>query len=104
MAEDRFDDLAKGLASGRMSRRGALRSMGAGLAGALAAVLLPSAAHAAPCPEGQQKCGGAGCCPEGTVCCKVQGAHFCCETGGLVNVGCPSTIARAVSLGCIRIG
>lgn len=103
MAE-RFDELARQTAEQGVSRRRALRNLGLGLGGAVLAAVAPSAAKAAPCPEGSQKCGGAGCCPDETVCCKVQGAHFCCPTEGLINLGgCPGTQVLAVSVGCTRV-
>lgn len=102
MAE-RFDQLARDITEKGVSRRGVLRKLGLGLGGALVAAAVPASAQAAPCPQGSQKCGGAGCCPQDTVCCKIQGAHFCCPTGGLVNTGCPSTQALAISVGCVRV-
>lgn len=100
---DRFDQLAKDTAEKRVSRRGVLRKLGLGVGGALVAAAVPATAQARPCPAGSQKCGGAGCCPKDTVCCKIQGAHFCCPTGGVVNLGCPGTQVLAINLGCVRV-
>lgn len=102
MSEDRFDMFSRDAADG-MTRRKAVRRIGAGMGAALAAALLPATAEAA-CPSGSQKCGGAGCCPDGAVCCKIQGAHYCCPTAGLINLGgCPGTQAAAINLGCTRV-
>jgi Stigma-specific protein, Stig1 len=52
-----FDELARGLASGSISRGKALKLMGAALVGsALASV--PGMAWARGCPQGQTRCGG----------------------------------------------
>ena len=80
MGEHSFDELARGLASGSLSRRKALRLMGAALVGgALASI--PGVALAAPCPSGQAPCGGSAsrgrCCEEG-LCCKGGARPFCC--------------------------
>jgi len=99
-----FDQVAREAAEKGVSRRGVLRKLGIGVGGALVAAIVPASAQAAPCPEGGQKCGGAGCCPEDTTCCKIQGAHFCCATGGLINVGCPATQVGALRIGCVRVG
>src|SRR5215213_8308633 len=50
-----FDELTKGLATGAVSRRKALRWMGSALVGA-ALASVPGVAWAA-CPEGQTRCG-----------------------------------------------
>src|SRR5215217_4516829 len=50
-----FDELTKGLATGAVSRRKALRWMGSALVGA-ALASVPRVAWAA-CPEGQTRCG-----------------------------------------------
>jgi len=95
MDQERFDELAKTLASG-VSRREALRKIGGGLLGAALAALLPTKADAKPggggggktaegnCPQGFNKCRGkcyilaedrnncGACgvvCPEGRPCC-----------------------------------
>ena len=67
--ESFFDELARGFASGSVSRRKALRLMGAALFGGLLAGI-PGVAGADPgaCPDSRRKCGKAGCCPEGEVC------------------------------------
>lgn len=95
--EERLDALAKGAADG-MSRRQVLRLAGAGLGATLLSLLTGRRASAGHCPEGGAHCGGA-CCPAGTKCCKIRGEHFCCETGGLVNVECGSLLAN-----CVRVG
>jgi hypothetical protein len=71
-----FDALARGLASGTLSRGKALRLMGAALVGgALASV--SGVAWAAPCPSGQTHCGRL-CCEEGQ-CCKGGRSSQCCS-------------------------
>jgi hypothetical protein len=98
--EHSFDELARGLVTGSVSRRKALRLMGAALlGGALASI--PGVALAAPCPSGQTLCpergvrpfccegvcckGGGGpgfCCPaQSPQCCKARGQTACCDTG-----------------------
>ena len=81
-----FDRLAKGLASGKVSRRGALKvvrcspfrgsagrrpwcSRGgtAGVAAAGAATGAATGAGQGRCPEGRKRCGPDGCCPESEV-------------------------------------
>jgi hypothetical protein len=91
--ESSFDELARGLASGRLSRRKALRLMGVALLGGVMASI-PGAALAAPpirgcqtvqCPLGSRCCEkGSGrstiCCPNETVCCIVRGRLTCTST------------------------
>jgi hypothetical protein len=65
--QQRFDELAKGLATNRLSRRHALRMLGSALVGgALASV--PGMAWAKPKP-GKGKCKNPGDCPIGQDCC-----------------------------------
>jgi hypothetical protein len=74
-----FDELAKGLAEGKLTRRKALRMLGATLVGGVLASV-PSiawAAKPAPCPSGN-KC-GKNCCPDATFVCS-QG-KCACPTG-----------------------
>ncbi len=74
-----FDELAKGLAEGKLTRRKALRLLGATLVGGVLASV-PSiawAAKPAPCPSGN-KC-GKNCCPDATFVCS-QG-KCACPTG-----------------------
>jgi hypothetical protein len=73
-----IDKLAKGLASGAVSRRKALRMLGAALVGGALASSpgVAWSAKPAPCPSGK-KC-GRNCCPD---------ASFACSQG---KCGCPS--------------
>jgi hypothetical protein len=96
--ERSFDELAKGLAGGTVSRRKALRLMGAALVGgALASI--PGVASAKPtctnrfpvrcgtkcCPEEARCVRGRCVCPAGeSAACPsstVQGSFFCCPVG-----------------------
>ena len=73
-----FDELASGLASGSISRRKALRLMGAALVGGTLASI-PGIAGAAP----KQKCTSDTDCPSGGVCVTKGGNSFCaCLFGG----------------------
>ena len=79
--ERSFDELARGLASGEVSRGKALRLMGAALVGGVLASV-PGVALAAPGPK---KCGGQ-ICPSGQVCLKGGGKPRCgCRPGNLVT-------------------
>ena len=82
MSADRFDDLAKALATGT-SRRRALKAVAATVAGGAVAVFLGSRqeAEAANCPQGRQQCGPL-CCPKGWRCIKSSGAPRCVNGGG----------------------
>ena len=78
--ERSFDELARGLASGSISRGKALRLMGAALVGGLLASV-PGIAQADPfrCIPGTVKCRGTKfCCPEGSTCCATREADNCC--------------------------
>ena len=78
--ESAFDALARGLASGTLSRGKALRLMGAALVGgALASIPGVALAVVPPCPSGTSICGpGRFCCEEG-FCCKGSGGKpQCC--------------------------
>lgn len=114
-AEHSLDELARGLASGSVSRRKALRLMGAALVGgALASI--PGVAQAAPqpCPELTTPCGKGGrrlCCPAGFTCCGSQHNPTCCEPpftvccrvnppgGGRPSFGCTTSAALCESSG-----
>jgi len=76
--ERSFDELARGLADGTLSRRRALRMIGGALVGGVLASIPGTAlaAKPAPCPSGK-KCGKR-CCPD---------ASFVCSKG---NCACPS--------------
>ncbi len=88
-----FDDLARGLADGGLSRRRALRLFGAALLGSVM-TFIPGAAWAAPCRPGEFQCGRR-CCPETFSC--VRGQCVCptgrdiCEGGTLegIDICCP---------------
>lgn len=64
--EQTFDALAKGLTESSLSRRRALKLVGATLLGGLLASI-PGVAYADRCPPNRQKCGGR-CCPRGWCC------------------------------------
>ena len=98
--ERSFDELARGLASGDVSRRRALRLMGAALVGgALASI--PGVAFAAPCGSGQTRCGHQ-CCESDETCVKGGGkprcssplcggcprGQYCCTTSPTIFWGC----------------
>ena len=76
-----FDELAKGLATGTVSRRKALRMFGAALVGGTLASIPGFAWAAKPvCPSGV-KCKGQ-CCAEGEICVKGAGGGCTpCPTG-----------------------
>src|SRR4051812_46861891 len=100
-----FDELARGVAGGTLSRGQALRYMTAALLGGLGAMAGISAAAGeadakkkrkrkkkrpvpAVCP-GRINCqagfpgsGGSGCCSVGTVCCTASVGGGCCQSGG----------------------
>ena len=70
-----FDELARGLASGTISRRRALRLVGGALVGGLLTSILggvawaePPEGRGRPCPKGQPKCGDTCCSPEDRCC------------------------------------
>ncbi len=77
-----FDELAKGLASGTLTRVQALKLVGAAVLGAMLAPLFPgraSAEHLSEddgCPPASEPC-GATCCGPTEECC----AGTCCEIG-----------------------
>src|SRR5215212_9957273 len=86
--ERSFDELARGLASGSISRGRALKLMGAALVGGVLASM-PGIAQAAACPPDRPvRCGGpnelpGGCCHEFRPCCRifspgVPQEHVCC--------------------------
>jgi hypothetical protein len=82
-----FDDLAKGLASGTLSRRKALRMLGAAVVGGALASFpgMAWAAKPAGCPSGV-KCKGQ-CCAVGATCAKGAGGACACPTGQIVCGG-----------------
>ena len=71
-----FDGLAKGLASGNLSRRKALRMLGAAMLGGMLASV-PGVALAAPCRSPRIRCGGP-CCAEGVTTCVGKGRDKTC--------------------------
>ncbi len=84
--ERSFDELAKGLANGKLSRRGMLGMLGGALlGGALASI--PGVAWAAKpgCASGVT-CKGK-CCPVGATCAKGAGGGCTCPTGQTVCSG-----------------
>jgi|SRR5215213_753455 len=100
-AEHSFDQLARELADGTLSRRRALKMMGAALVGGVLASV-PGAAWAAkpaPCPPGVQKC-GKNCCPDVTFIC-AQG-KCACPTGTtrIGNTCCQNAQVCGSSCGC----
>jgi hypothetical protein len=72
-----FDDLARSLAEGNLSRRRALRLFGAALVGMMMASV-PGMASAEPCPR-ERRCRRGTCCPEPLVC--VEGETCLCPNG-----------------------
>jgi hypothetical protein len=78
--ERSFDELAKGLANGKLSRRGMLRMLGGALLGGTLASI-PGVAWAAKpgCASGVT-CKGK-CCPVGATCTKGAGGGCTCPTG-----------------------
>ena len=78
--ERSFDELAKGLVTGTVSRRKALRMFSAALVGGTLASIPGIAWAVKPvCPSGV-KCKGE-CCPEGATCVKGTGGGCTCPTG-----------------------
>jgi hypothetical protein len=72
MAGKDLDDLARGLASERISRGQALKRIGAALLGGVLASVPMGAAFARQCPPGRKKCGGR-CIKNGHTCVKGGG-------------------------------
>jgi hypothetical protein len=98
--ESSFDELARGLASGSVSRRKALGLMGAALVGGVLASI-PGVVEAAPftCPPALPvKCrrafNGEQCCPSGTVCCR-----FFSPSAGRRIKNCVSSASACESIG-----
>jgi hypothetical protein len=91
-----FDELAKGLATGTVSRRKALRMFGAALVGGTLASIPGMAWAARPtCPSGV-RCRGK-CCEVGATCVKGAGGGCACPTGQIVCGGaCVSTTCAHV--------
>jgi hypothetical protein len=115
--EHSFDELARGLADGTLSRHSALRLMGAALVGGMLASVpgVAWAARPAPCTSGR-KCGKRCCpdasfvcsrgkcaCPAGTELCGGRCVTSC--TGGEVldptTCQCGPTICPEVSCCCV---
>jgi hypothetical protein len=97
-----FDVLARSVAGGGHSRRAFLGRTGAGLVGAVLAMLTPRSDGAAPCPS-NRRCGNA-CCPSGARCLTAGGKPRCvcdatsCPSGCCQDGTCqPGT--RAVACG-----
>ena len=129
--ERSLDELARGLASGTLSRRQALKLMGGALLGGVLAAALPFIARRdeqvqaqqqqgnAPCPSGTHPCPDGTCAPVGVLCvcpncppdmqccpdgtCVVQG-----QTCGLTNAqtcpDCPSGTHCCPSGACVEPG
>jgi hypothetical protein len=114
-AEHSFDELARGLASGSVSRGKALRLMGAALVGgALASIPGVAQAIHQPCPETTFQCGSGHdrtCCPTGWSCCKRGRQLACCPpttpvccsipnpNPGPRGVSCFATVAECQAVG-----
>jgi hypothetical protein len=99
--ERSFDELAKGLADGKLSRRKAVRMLGGALlGGALASIPgVAWAAKPASCPPGVPKC-GKNCCPDVTFAC-AQGKCAC--PAGTTRIGstcCQNAQVCGQSCGC----
>ncbi len=71
-----LDALAKGMASGAISRRKALKALGAALLGGLAASI-PGVAFASPCGAGTTRCGQHCCVDEFQFCRRFRGHPEC---------------------------
>ncbi len=117
--ERSFDEIAKGLASGAISRGRALKLVGAGILGAaLSFLALPDKAESQTrfqfCPEGHSQCiqrGGNSfqitCCPAGTKCCQSVGAlgvltgPTCCRTNSLADTCGTLLVGNVCVAGCI---
>jgi hypothetical protein len=84
-----FDELAKGLASGTMTRRKALRLVGAAVVGGTLASV-PGVAWAASNPK---RCGSLGVCPGDTV---------CLQKGKNPQCGCPSPTQLCGTNQCVN--
>jgi hypothetical protein len=108
-----FDELAKGLADGTLSRGRALRLMGAALVGAAAASIsgvawaAPPEGRGRPCPKGEIKCRNTCCGPE-DLCCRgactnVSFNRLNCGRCG--NAGChPAEICMNGTCQCPQAG
>jgi hypothetical protein len=110
--ERTFDELAKSLADGKLSRRKALRMLGAAVMGGVLASVPGMAWAAKPtCAGGATKCGSK-CCPDSTyVCSKGKCAcpagttpigNTCCQNAQVCgsSCGCP-TGQSCVNGGCV---
>ena len=74
--ERSFDELAKGLASGTISRRRVLRLMGSAIVGTVLASVsgvawaAPPEGRGRPCSKGEKKCGDTCCSSPEDLCCR----------------------------------
>jgi hypothetical protein len=84
--EHSLDDLAKGLASGNLSRRKALRMLGAAMVGGMLASI-PGVALAAPCRRPRIRCAGQ-CCAAGVTTCQGTGRNSTCGSCPTGQVVC----------------
>jgi hypothetical protein len=99
--ERSFDELAIGLASGRVSRREALKWLGAALLGG-ALAFTPKVAEARKCPPGLKSCLALCINPTTEFCCKgphnatrcLRGTEQCCITQG-------SAVCQPLDSACI---
>ena len=86
-----FDELARGLASGTVSRRRALKLVGGALLGGVLASIPGVAAWAqrSPCGPGMHPCPDFGCCPTPVPAnpCR-QAGEVCGRVGGLCEPAC----------------
>ena len=108
MTDDRregfFDDLARGLADGSLTRGKALRLMGAALLGGTLASIPGVALAANPCPSPRIKCRGQ-CCAEGVTTCQGTGRNKTCGPvtcqSGLTNCNgqCVDTLTDNANCG-----
>jgi hypothetical protein len=86
--ESSFDALTSGLASGTLSRRKALKLLGAALLGGAALASTPGVALARPCSAGRTRCGNQ-CCTSNQACLKGQGGNPRCITESPLCGTCP---------------
>src|SRR5215208_7101248 len=93
-----FDELARGLSNGTLSRRRALRMLGAALVGGALASIPgvawakgpPGRGRACPGSGGQLPCGGVCCEPDTRICERDRGKPHCACNGGLTECGGPT--------------
>jgi hypothetical protein len=95
-----FDELAKGLATGTVSRGKALRMFGAALVGGTLASIPGLAWAARPvCPSGV-RCRGQ-CCPEGATCVQGAGGGCTCPAG---QIACDNACVPSDNNNCGACG